>query len=170
MITQNSMILYCKKEMIASFLCNSIILRPASSLSRARQIMSLYQGNMSGVNDWSITLWLMLLSYGYGVWKKSKSNIPSFSYPCFRLVYSSIDSVRRVCKEIISILKVDGTTKQINKQKKEEKNAQRSLLTWNAPNASYARLKLSLAKQCSESGRRNRWQLFQYKKWKNMAI
>ena len=88
--------------------------------------------------------------------KKSESNIPSFSYTCFRLVYSSIDSVRWVCKEIISTLKVDGTTKQINKQKKEEKNAQRSLLTWNAPNASYARLKLSLAKQCSESGRRNR--------------
>ena len=33
-----------------------------------------------------------------------------------------------------------------NKQtKKEEKNAQRSLLTWNAPNAFYARVKLSLA-------------------------
>ena len=92
--------------------------------------------------------------------KKSESNIPSFSYPCFRLVYSSIDSVRRVCKEIISTLKVDGTTKQINKQKKEEKNAQRSLLTWNAPNASYARLKLSLAKQCSESGRRKRLTTF----------
>ena len=52
--------------------------------------------------------------------KKSKSNIPSFSYPCFRLVYSSIDSVRRVCKEIISTLKVDGTTKQINKQKRRK--------------------------------------------------
>ena len=38
--------------------------------------MSLYQGNMSGVNDWSITLWLMLLSYGYGVWKNPSQTSP----------------------------------------------------------------------------------------------
>ena len=56
MITQNSMILRCEKEIVTRLLCNSVNLRPTSSLSRAGQIMSIFQGNLSGVNDWSIAL------------------------------------------------------------------------------------------------------------------
>ena len=153
------MIICCEKEIIARFLCNSIILRPASSLSRARQIMSLYQGNLSGVNDWSVTLWLMLLSYGYGVWKNPSQTSPVLA------IHVSVWYIQALT--VLSGLQRDylyfksGWNYKTNKQtKKEEKNAQRSLLTWNAPNAFYAQLKLSLAKQCSESGRRKRLTTF----------
>ena len=119
MITQNSMILCCELNNSTLFM----LFNYSEACLFAFKSKADHE-SLSRKHEWSQWLVNHTLTYvaKLRLWrlKKSESNIPSFSYPCSRLVYSSLDSVRRVCKEIISTLKVDGTTKQINKQKRRK--------------------------------------------------